>query len=162
MNPSHSARLVNFLLEAASSPFLICPFNGHPHILLLSFALFVGSFRGFVGESGFVISLDLVFNLSRWRASSLAIWRNPRPVFDRFHKTPQFDRTRTLTARLHVVRDTGTKGDGGSKVAAFAAASASSLPTVPMCAGIHRLVIWISGCTSIAARTRTSYAIARN
>lgn len=94
--------------------------------------------------------------------SELSIWRNAQPVLDRFHKVAQLSRISVFMARLQVVRETGTDGDAGSNVAACAATSANSFPTVPICAGVHTLVIWRSGYRSIAPRTRTSYAIARN
>jgi hypothetical protein len=89
-----------------------------------------------------------------------SISHKPRPGVDTPHAHFHRSRIAVLILRLQVVRDTGTEAGGGSRVAALAASSANSLPTVPMCASVHRFVMWSPGSVAIAVRARLSYAIA--
>lgn len=68
-----------------------------------------------------------------------------RPVGQERQMAAQRARMSSLIRRLHVVRETGSDGDGGRRVAALAAESARSLPTVPIWAGVQKLVICKAG-----------------
>jgi hypothetical protein len=89
------------------------------------------------------------------------ISRRPRPVVEWRQRTAHRSRIRQSIARLHEVRETGIDWGRGRRVAALAASSASSLPKVPMCAGIQRTVIQSTGRLFDAERTNTSNRMAR-
>jgi hypothetical protein len=46
-----------------------------------------------------------------------------------------------IYAGLHVIKETGADGSGGSSVAALAARSTNSFPAVPIFAGVQRFVM---------------------
>ncbi|KAJ6514381.1 hypothetical protein C8R47DRAFT_1091062 [Mycena vitilis] len=87
--------------------------------------------------------------------------RKAAPVFERVQSDLQLSRMDRWMRRRTVVRETKAEGSASRSVASLAATSASSLPAVPMCAGVQMLRMARCGRWRCASRTTTSYRMAR-